>query len=352
MKRRTLLLTAAGLPLLASCASDRPRLRHLAPDALARELGICSAAYVPLRAGKPGEPVALSGCAGAKARPDAIFQAASLTKPVVAFAALRLVRAGQLELDAPVSRYLPGGYRHFHHELKRSAGDSHDLVPESTLRRISVAQLLNHSAGLPNWTSGALSLQAEPGLHWGYSGEGYVLLQSVIEAVTRTALAAYLDQQLFIPLGMTDTSLVWRDAFEARAVSGVTTFGMRRQVRVRSAVAASSLYTTAADYARFMAALLADDALVSLLLGRQVAVDDTLGLKWGLGWGIEQAPGGPCIWQWGNNPGFRAFAMASVASRDGFVLFTNSERGMVLAASVAQAVLPGEHNAFRFHLLA
>lgn len=351
MKRRTFLLSAAGVPFIASCANDIARLRHRPPDALARELSVCSAAYVPLRAGVPGEPVALSGCADAKARPDAIFQAASLTKPVVAFAALRLVRAGQLELDAPVSRYLPGGYRHFHHELKRSAGDSHDLVPESTLRRVCVAQLLNHSAGFPNWSSGALSLQSEPGQRWGYSGEGYVLLQSVIEAVTRMELAAYLDQQLFIPLGMADTSLVWRDAFEARAVSGISTFGMRRQVRVRSAVAASSLYTTAADYARFMAALLADDPLVSMVLGRPVAADDTLGLEWGLGWGIEQAPGGPNLWQWGNNPGFRAFAMASVASKDGFVLLTNSDNGMALATSVAQTVLPGEHHAFRFHLL-
>jgi CubicO group peptidase (beta-lactamase class C family) len=352
MKRRTLLLSAAGLPFISSCASDMTRLRNLSPDALARELGVCSAAYVPLRAGRPGEPVALSGGADTRARPDAIFQAASLTKPVVALAALRLVRTGQLELDAPVSRYLPGGYRHFHNELKRSAGDSHDLVPESTLRQISVAQLLNHSTGFPNWSSGVLSLPSDPGRRWRYSGEGYMLLQSVIEAVTRTELATYLDQQLFIPLGMHDTSLVWRDAFEARAVSGVSTFGIRLRIRMRSAAAAFSLYTTAADYARFMAALLADDAVISMTLARPVEVDEPLGLKWGLGWGIEQAPDGVNLWQWGNNPGFRAFAMASVVSKDGFVLLTNSERGMVLAASVAQAVLPGEHNAFRFHLVA
>jgi CubicO group peptidase (beta-lactamase class C family) len=117
-------------------------------------------------------------------------------------------------------------------------------------------------------------------------------------------------------------------------------------------VAAASLYTTAADYSRFMSALLANDRLLSLALAKPVEVDGPLGLQWGLGWGIERASGGPYIWQWGNNPGFRAFAMASVTSKDGFVILTNSERGMPLAASVAQSVLPAEHNAFRFSWVA
>lgn len=113
-------------------------------------------------------------------------------------------------------------------------------------------------------------------------------------------------------------------------------------------MAAASLYTTAADDARFMSALLADDRLLSMTLARPVQVDRVLGLRWGLGWGIERSPGGPGIWQWGNNPGFRAFAMAHVSSRDGLVILTNSDRGMPLAASLARTVLPTEHHAFRF----
>lgn len=56
----------------------------------------------------------------------------------------------------------------------------------------------------------------------------------------------------------------------------------------------------------------------------------------------------PYIWQWGNNPGYRAFAMASSRSGDGFVLLTNSENGLKLAEPIAQTLLPGEHNVFRF----
>ncbi|XLZ69953.1 serine hydrolase domain-containing protein [Massilia sp. SR12] len=315
---------------------DRP------PQVLARELGLGSASYVALRGGKPGDATALAGQA------DAVFQAASLTKPVAALAALRLAQAGRLELDAPVARYLPHGYKHFHNPLRRAPSDAFDLLPASTLEHITVAQLLNHSSGFPNWSSGRLSFKSEPGQRWGYSGEGYVLLQNVIEAITQTDLATYLEQKLFAPLGMIDTSLVWRESFGARAVGGSMLLGLQQRVHFQSAVAASTLYTTAADYARFMAAVLTDDAILALILSHTVEADAALGLKWGLGWGIEQGADGPCIWQWGNNPGFRAFAMANTVSKDGFVVLTNSEKGMPLAASIAHAVLPVEHNAFRF----
>lgn len=350
--RRHLLLAGALSPLLASCANDLVTLRERPVDELAQALNVCSVAYTVLRGGVPAPSVALSGCGAVAGPQGGIFQAASLTKPVVAHAALQLALAGRLDLEAPVSLHLPTGYRHFHHALARGPGDAHDVVPASVLSRMTVAQLLHHTAGLPNWSSGALSLESAPGERWSYSGEGFGILQAVLEAVTQTELSVLLDAQVFRPLGMTDSSLVWRDAFAARAVSGTTALGSVRQVRFSHAVAAASLYTTAADYARFMAALLTHEALLARVLAHPVEVDRALGLQWGAGWGLEQASGGPFIWQWGNNPGFRAFAMASVASKDGFVLLTNSERGMPLAASLARSVLPAEHNAFRFSWVA
>ena len=352
ISRRNLILAGVGIPILASCATDITKLRDRPVGLLAKESEVCSAAYAVLRAGMPTSPISVSGCAGTTTQADAIFQAASLTKPVVAFAALRLELDGQLDLNAPASRYLPNGYKHYQSVLHRLPSDAYDLVPASVLSQISVAQLLNHSSGLPNWSSGALSIESKPGNHWSYSGEGFVLLQSVIEAITGMELSEHLDQQVFAPLGMTATSLVWRDAFAERIVSGRTSLGFRQRTQFRSAVAAASLYTTAADYSIFMSALLANDPLMSLTLANPVEVDKPLGLQWGLGWGIEQAQGGPYIWQWGNNPGFRAFAMASVASKDGFVIFTNSDSGMPLAASVAQSVLPADHGAFRFSWVA
>lgn len=98
-------------------------------------------------------------------------------------------------------------------------------------------------------------------------------------------------------------------------------------------------------------AWLADAELLRLTLAHTVPADPGLGLSWGLGWGIETVAGGPCLWQWGNNPGFRAFAMASVSSGNGFVLLTNSERGLALAAPLARATVPAAHGVFRSSML-
>ena len=129
INRRNLILAGAGIPILASCATDITKLRDRPVGLLAKELGVCSAAYAVLRAGMPSSPISVAGCAETTTQADAIFQAASLTKPVVAFAALRLALDGRLDLNAPVSRYLPNGYKHFQSVLHRLPSDAYDLVP-------------------------------------------------------------------------------------------------------------------------------------------------------------------------------------------------------------------------------
>lgn len=243
----------------------------------------------------------VSGCASACPLPsDPVSQAASLTKPVIAFAALKLVSHGLLDLRAPVSRYLPEGYAH----------------------------------------------RQKP-----FSGEGHVLLQAVISAVAGQDIESFMSTTVFEPLGMRSTRLRTTDDIRERVVDGTSSFGGRVRFDLTEPNAAASLYTTAGDYAKLMAALLATPSLLALTVADPVPVDTVLGLAWGHGWGIETAVGGPYLWQWGNNPGFRAFAMVSVASGNGFVLLTNSERGMPLAAPLARATVPADHGVFRFRML-
>ena len=346
-RRQILLASAAASPLLASCAADLTRYQGQALGDVAEHLGVCAAAFATLRAGQV-QPTEVAGHCGAPA--EAVFQAASLTKPAVAYGALRLALAGRLDLQAPVSHYLPQGYVHYQQPLRRGPGDASDTVAAALLARIPVASLLNHTSGLPNWTRGPLVPGFEPGERWSYSGEGYVLLQAVVEAVTGTPIAAWMDAQVFAPLGMRDSSMVWKPAYEGRAVHahGGTSGG---GARWDQALAAASLHTTAGDFARLMAAWVADEKLLALALSAPVAADKALRLDWGYGWGIERTPAGPLFWQWGNNPGFRNFAMVSPASRDGFVLLTNSDQGMALAVPLSQRVLPGEHPVFRSALL-
>ncbi|MDE2417832.1 MAG: beta-lactamase family protein [Burkholderiales bacterium] len=125
------------------------------------------------------------------------------------------------------------------------------MCPQDTLARLSIAELLSHRSGLLNGSGGPLSFAFEPGQRWGYSGEGFVLLQSVIEAVTGMEFSDYFRKQVFAGLGMADSSLVWPEG-AARLVSGTSVLGRTRQIRFLAPVAAASLYTTAADYAKFM----------------------------------------------------------------------------------------------------
>ncbi len=344
---------AAGLlaPFITSCATRSGRPTDESLPAVAARLRV-SATYVTLEQGRPNPPVVLSGNPEApRVHPDSIFQAASLTKQVIAYAALKFALAGRLDLQAPVSRYLPNGYRHRRNPFGGPEDRRSDPVAPETLARIPVATLLNHSSGLPNWTRGPLAPGFEPGTRWQYSGEGYLLLQAILSAVTGDDIEALLARDVFGPFGMNDSRMLLTDDFRTRVVTGRTRFGTPLHFEFREPNAAASLYTTAPDYARLLSAWLADPALLDLVVANPIPTDPELGLSWGSGWGIESAAGGPCLWQWGNNPGYRAFAMISVASRDGFVLLTNSERGLALASPLARSVIPTDHPVFRFRSL-
>lgn len=352
ISRRKFIVASVSAPFLTSCATDLSRYSKESISSLVGRLGVCAASYVTLDAGKPNADVVVSGCSSTRpVHAEPIFQAASLTKPLIAFLALKLVQNGKLDLNAPVSLYLPHGYVHRQNPWDNQRLSSVDMVPASTLARIPLGTLLNHSSGLPNWASGALSPEFEPGERWQYSGEGYVLLQAVITAVTGQDIESCVSTYVFHPLGMQHSRLRRTQDIHRQLVDGVVWLGIGRQLDFSEPNAAASLYTTAGDYAKLIAALLADNALLSLTVANPVLTDPELGLSWGYGWGIETGPGGPYLWHWGNNPGFRSFAMMSGSSKNGFVLFTNSERGMPLAASLARSVLPGEHGVFRFYML-
>ena len=112
------LLVAAMVLLLTGCASPKeadPASRH-GPETLQVLAGrhhVCAVALAVIRHRKLASVNVATGCAPASTvHANSVFQAASLSKPVFAYAVLKLVAQGKLALDAPVMQYLPHGYLH------------------------------------------------------------------------------------------------------------------------------------------------------------------------------------------------------------------------------------------------
>jgi CubicO group peptidase (beta-lactamase class C family) len=192
--------------------------------------------------------------AGAKT----VFRGASLSKPVFAYLVMRLVDKGVLDLDTPVVRYLP-------RPLHTYAGYE-SLRDDPRVERLTARRILSQRSGLPNWRrvrpSGPIAFVADPGGPFGYSGEGYSLLQFVLETVTGRDLGVLAREQVFEPLGMTDSSFLWEARFDGRfAVELDSDLGRLIEQSRRAGNAAGSLITNAPDYARLVTAVMTGQGL-------------------------------------------------------------------------------------------
>lgn len=318
---------------------------------LATKKRVCGAAIAIIKNRNVEAIETAAGCSSTK-RPTkrSVFQVASLSKPVFAYAVLKLVDEGKLELDAPVMKYLPQGYRHKFTPWDPSSES--EVVTDQRLQAITVRMVLNHTSGLPNIAGGPLTFESKPGSRWMYSGEGYILLQRAVETVTGQSLNEVMAEIVFRPLKMNNSSYVADARTKAALVLPVSENGAQAMsLDFPVAVSAFSLHTTIEDYGKFLSAVLNDRKLLDAIVGSPAPVDANLYLEWGLGWGLERTGENVNIWHWGNNPGYRAFVMASVKSGDGMVLLTNSENGLALARPVTARILQGQHNVFRTYII-
>ena len=247
-----------------------------------------------------------------------VFEAASLTKPVVAYAALQLVDEGRLNLDRPLSEYV----------------EYPDLAHSTAAAGITARMVLSHVTGLPNWRGqhGQLSLINRPGQAFGYSGEGFVYLQLALETIAARPLHALVADRVLEPLGMSSSSLVWQESFGPRVAVGHGNLGEAfDKFTPALANAAYSLHTTASDYARFLAAALSGEGLSAAVHGEMISKQSDAGdgLAWGLGWGLEETRHGTALWHWGDNRGYKAFVAGYPGQGRGFVFFANSDNGML-----------------------
>lgn len=264
-----------------------------------------------------------------------LFECASLTKSLFALLAMQEVDAGKIDLDTPIAPLL---------QEEPWSNDPRFVT-------ITPRQCLCHSCGLPNWQAKPMDMLFDPGTKFSYSGEGYFLLQKLIEQIEGKNMNELFKERFFVPFGMESSTAYWTPAVYAAFSVGFAKDGSIRKVKNERRVAGNapepnaawSLYSYSAEYAKFLCAMLnskgnLSDAVFAEMTRPQNKADDNI--TWGLGFGIPNADPN-VLWHWGDNSGFKSFAVWDKETKDGVVINTNSDNGMNFYIEVLKNLTDG-----------
>lgn len=268
------------------------------------------------------------------------FQAASLSKPVFAYAALQLVLASQLDLDQPLITYLS--------PVQQSSDLLFDhIVNDERVQQMTARHVLCHTTGFPNWAAQGEPLKAsfKPGTQFSYSGEGYQFLQRVVEQIVGQPAHDWIRATLFTPLGMAEASFTGLKTNEQIAFGHDKAGQPVDFWEIDQMGAAFSLHCSAAAFAQFLLAAIRPSPITDLMLTPQVQVNNSSSydddwpnldaptnprVGWGLGVGLQTGDNGRFFWHWGDNGTFKACTMGQVESGTAVAVFTNSQNGDTL----------------------
>ena len=288
---------------------------------------------------------------------DSVMAAASLTKVAFAYMVMQLVEKGVLDLDKPAYQYLPK-------PLPEYAAYG-DLANDSRYKLITARMLLSHTSGFPNLRQltddQKLNINFEPGSRYAYSGEGIQLLQLVVETITKETAQELMDNQVFKPLGMTRTSMVWESRFEDNWAFPYNedARSLGPPERRGPAFAAGSMLTTLRDFTEFTQAVVTSRGLHretrDLMLSPQIQIlskhqfptlegdtteeNQPIRLSYGLGWGLYRTPYGKAFFKEGHLDGFQNYAVCFDESKTGIVIMTNSSNGEGIYKELLETLL-------------
>lgn len=284
-----------------------------------------------------------------------LFQAASISKPISAVAALRLVEQGRLALDEDINTRLVSW---------QVPENEHTREEKVTLRRI-----LSHTAGLtvsgfrgyaqgePVPTlrqvlagtapanSSAVRVGAPPGSAQRYSGGGYSVAQLLMSDVSGRSFADLMDEMVLQPTRMVHStfSQPLPAALASRAAAGHGPGGapMAGRWHVYPEQAAAGLWSTPSDLARLAievqrSAAGREGGVLSPAMTRQMLTRH--GGPYGLGFNLVGEGDGRIFRHSGSNMGFRAQLVAYTATGQGAVVMTNSDAGAELADEIMRSI--------------
>lgn len=283
---------------------------------------------------------------GAPVDNETVFEAASTSKPIFAYAVMKLCERGVMDLDTPLTKYTSKRY----------------LEGDLRLDRITARHVLSHTSGFQNYRSSdkPLAISHTPGERWAYSGEGYSYLQSVVTELVggkampnscarfeddlevcamEPSIDAYMKANVLAPFGMKSSGYFWNDTIARHMAHGHLADGKRLGVDRKPsgpAVArygmAGGLYTTPSDYAKFLIELIDPKPSDAFRLTEKSRAEmlrpqirRSARTHWSLGWAVEQTETGDVHRHAGGNPGHSCFVAASIAKKTGYVIMTNAQ---------------------------
>lgn len=259
---------------------------------------------------------------GVPAPHDALFNVASLTKPVVTMLTLKLVAEGKWSLDEPLAKYWTDP----------------DVAADPRAAKLTTRHVLSHQTGFPNWRwmaeSKRLAFQFDPGTKFQYSGEGFEYLRKALERKFRQPLDRLAATHVFTPLRMTDTRFGWDARVDETRFArwhdaeGQNSYADHRDTNVN---AADDLITTVEDYGRFAAYVLNGGGLPEKLFAEMATPQATMrpNASIGLGWEVHKdlTGGEYALIHSGSDRGVHAVVILLPKSRQGLIVMTNGDNG-------------------------
>lgn len=280
-----------------------------------------------------------------------VLYGASFSKAVFAFLTLNLVEEGVLNLDKPLFQYLDKPLPEYE--------EFADLTGDERWRLITARMCLSHTTGFQNLrfidarkgvfdSNGKLAIHFQPGIKYGYSGEGLKLLQLAIEKVTGKDLESLAVEKVFKPIGMNRSSYVWQASFEDNFAyphsASEETQGKKRR---KKAGGLGSLETTITDYSKFIEYVLQEKGLGKkmrqAMISPQIQInskyqfptisDETttenqdIDLSYGLGWGLLRTKYGRAFFKEGHDDGWQNYNINFKDKGISIIIMTNSDNG-------------------------
>jgi serine-type D-Ala-D-Ala carboxypeptidase/endopeptidase len=287
-----------------------------------------------------GQKIATYGRAGAPndraLDGDTVFEIGSITKVFTALLLTEMVTRGEVALDDPVSKYLPGNVR----------------MPARSGKQITLLDLATYTSGLPRDPDGISNggdnpyasytveqlyaflsrhaLRFDPGTHYEYANLGFGLLGHILALRADGSYEDLVVSRICAPLGLQDTRITLTGSMRERLAQGhLSNLRATSYWDFPALAGTGALRSTANDLVRFMKATCLTEAgaplrpAIDLLLQTRRPTDSPSSTA-GLGWFVRSGNDDEIVWKNGQTGGYACFAGFSTRLRSGAVVLSNS----------------------------